>query len=75
MTLFRPPYGDYNNQVVEMADSMGYYPIQWDVETLEMVVKEIQKKEEYRNNKELPARSSLLFAKLTKNKTETKTKN
>ena len=41
LTLFRPPYGDYNNQVVEMADSMGYYPIQWDVETLEMVVKEI----------------------------------
>ena len=37
MTLFRPPYGDYNNQVVEMADSMGYYPIQWDVETLETV--------------------------------------
>ena len=35
MTLFRPPYGDYNNQVVEMADSMGYYPIQWDVDSLD----------------------------------------
>lgn len=36
MTLFRPPYGDYNNSVVETADSMGYYPIQWDVETTVM---------------------------------------
>lgn len=35
MTLFRPPYGDYNNQVIETADSMGYYPIQWDVDSLD----------------------------------------
>lgn len=35
MTLFRPPYGDYNNDVIEVADSMGYYPIQWDVDSLD----------------------------------------
>lgn len=35
MTLFRPPYGDYDNQVVETVDSMGYYPIQWDLDSLD----------------------------------------
>ncbi len=35
MTLFRPPYGDYNNDVIEVADSMGYYPIQWDINSLD----------------------------------------
>lgn len=33
MFLFRPPYGDYDNAVVNVAKSCGYYPIQWDVET------------------------------------------
>lgn len=33
-TLFRPPYGDYDNCVVETAESIGMYAIQWDVETL-----------------------------------------
>lgn len=35
MTLFRPPYGDYNSKVISVADSMGYYPIQWDVDSLD----------------------------------------
>lgn len=35
MTLFRPPYGDYDNKVINTADSMGYYPIQWDVDSLD----------------------------------------
>lgn len=33
--LFRPPYGDYNNLVVNTARSMGLYPIQWDVDSLD----------------------------------------
>ncbi len=33
MDLYRPPFGEYNNTVVEAADSLGYYTIQWDVET------------------------------------------
>lgn len=36
MTLFRPPYGDYDNEVVAVADSMGYYPVQWDIDSLVM---------------------------------------
>ena len=35
MTLFRPPYGDYNDTLMEAADSMGYHVIQWDVDSLD----------------------------------------
>jgi peptidoglycan/xylan/chitin deacetylase (PgdA/CDA1 family) len=34
MTLFRPPYGDYSNEVIQTATSLGYYSIQWDVDSL-----------------------------------------
>lgn len=34
MFLFRPPYGDYDNAVVRVAEDCGYYPIQWDVDSL-----------------------------------------
>ena len=34
MDLFRPPYGDYDNEVIQNATSCGYYTIQWDVDTL-----------------------------------------
>ncbi len=33
--LFRAPYGDYNSQVVSKLLSMGYYTIQWDVDSLD----------------------------------------
>lgn len=39
MFLFRPPYGDYDNAVVNVAKENGYYTIQWDVETLVIDVK------------------------------------
>lgn len=35
MFLFRPPYGDYNNSVVLTAKKCGYYPVQWDVDSLD----------------------------------------
>ena len=35
MYLFRPPYGDYDNAVVKVAKDCGYYPIQWDVDSLD----------------------------------------
>ena len=35
MALFRPPYGDYDDKVVAVADRMGYYPIQWDIDSLD----------------------------------------
>ncbi len=34
-TLFRPPYGDYNNDVVLTARAMGYEVIQWSVDSLD----------------------------------------
>ena len=34
-TLFRPPYGDYNNMVVNTVKSMGMYCVQWDVDSLD----------------------------------------
>lgn len=35
MSLFRPPYGDYDNAVVEVAKDCGYFTIQWDVDSLD----------------------------------------
>jgi peptidoglycan/xylan/chitin deacetylase (PgdA/CDA1 family) len=37
--LFRAPYGDYNNRVVEIARQLGNYTIQWDVEGVDIKVK------------------------------------
>ena len=33
MQLFRPPYGDYDDEVVRTAQECGYYPIQWSVDS------------------------------------------
>lgn len=33
--LFRPPFGDYNNRVISTAQELGYYSIQWDVDSLD----------------------------------------
>ena len=33
--LFRPPFGDYNNRLIETASQNGYYTIQWDVDSLD----------------------------------------
>ena len=35
MFLFRPPYGDYDNEVITGAISCGYLPIQWSVDSLD----------------------------------------
>ena len=35
MFLFRPPYGDYDNAVVNVAKDCGYYTIQCDVDSLD----------------------------------------
>lgn len=35
MFLFRPPYGDYDNEVIKTATKCGYYSIQWDVDSLD----------------------------------------
>ncbi len=33
--LFRAPYGDYNNLVLNQARKLGYFTIQWDVDSLD----------------------------------------
>ena len=33
-TLIRPPFGEYNDQVIAAIRSLGMEPIQWDVEGL-----------------------------------------
>lgn len=34
-TLFRPPYGDYNNDVVEAVNSLDMYCVQWNIDSLD----------------------------------------
>lgn len=36
MCLFRPPYGAYNDTLIDAAKNCGYYTIQWSVDTLVM---------------------------------------
>lgn len=33
--LFRPPFGDYNDTLILTCKKLGYYPIQWDVDSLD----------------------------------------
>ncbi len=35
MTLFRPPFGEYDNKVIEAATESGYHTIQWDIDSLD----------------------------------------
>lgn len=34
-TLFRPPYGDYDDELINTCLDMDLYPIQWDVDSLD----------------------------------------
>ena len=34
-TLFRTPFGAYNNQVIELIEAEGLFPIQWDCDSLD----------------------------------------
>ena len=35
VTLFRPPYGDYDDLLIQTATDLGLYTIQWDVDSLD----------------------------------------
>ena len=35
MCFFRPPYGDYNNLLIQTATQCGYLSIQWDIDSLD----------------------------------------
>lgn len=32
--LFRPPFGEYNDNLIKTCNNLDYYVIQWDVEPL-----------------------------------------
>lgn len=34
-TLFRPPFGEYSNKVVEAASALGYRSVQWSIDSLD----------------------------------------
>lgn len=34
-TLFRPPFGDYNDRLIRVCKDNGYFVIQWDVDSLD----------------------------------------
>lgn len=62
MDLFRPPFGEYNNTVIQAAEEMGYFAIQWDVDSHDWMNKgpdyEIN---QVLNHKNLRSGSILLF--------------
>lgn len=35
MNLFRPPYGDYSDSVIQTVESCGYKAIEWSVDSLD----------------------------------------
>lgn len=35
VTLFRPPFGDYNNTLLDVCENMQLYAIQWSVDSLD----------------------------------------
>ena len=35
VNLFRPPYGDYDDELIKTASEQGYYTIQWDTDSLD----------------------------------------
>ena len=35
MQLFRPPYGEYNDNLILTAKDCGYFPVEWSVDSLD----------------------------------------
>ena len=35
MKVFRPPYGDYNDTLIQTVNACGYKPIQWDIDSVD----------------------------------------
>ena len=62
MDLFRPPFGEYNNTVLEVAEDEGYYTIQWDVDSLDWMEHGVQTEiDRVLNHKNLRNGSIVLF--------------
>ncbi len=62
MKLFRPPFGEYNNDVIQAADELGSYTIQWDVDSHDWMNKGVEYEiERVLKNKNLQNGSIVLF--------------
>ena len=60
--LFRPPYGEYNNTVINAAEALNYYTIQWDVDSHDWMAKgQDYEIDRVLNNKNLQDGSIILF--------------
>jgi len=62
MHLFRPPFGEYNANVITAGEQTNYYSVQWDVDSLDW--KELGKENEINqvlNHKHLGNGSIILF--------------
>lgn len=62
MELFRPPYGDYSDSLIQTVYDCGYYPVLWNVDSLdwkeygtEAMIKQVME------NEKLGSGSILLF--------------
>jgi polysaccharide deacetylase family sporulation protein PdaB len=62
INLFRPPFGEYNNTVIEAAEELNYYPIQWDIDSHDWMNKGVDYElDRVLNNKNLQNGSIILF--------------
>lgn len=60
--LYRPPFGEYNDTVLDAAKACGYYAIQWDVDSIDWKELGIQAEiDKVLNHKHLGNGSIILF--------------
>lgn len=62
MNLYRPAYGEYNNDVLTAAEELNYYTIQWDVDSLDWKALGVQQEiDRVLKHKDLKNGSIILF--------------
>ncbi|MCL2199581.1 MAG: polysaccharide deacetylase family protein [Defluviitaleaceae bacterium] len=62
MNLYRPAYGEYNNDVLNAAEQLNYYTVQWDVDSLDWKAVSPQYEiDRVLNSKDLKNGSIILF--------------
>lgn len=62
VTLFRAPFGEYNNNVIDTTFALGLKPIQWDVDRHDWMNKgKVYELDQVLNNKNLSSGSIILF--------------
>ena len=62
MKFYRPPFGEYNNTVIQAAEESGYYSVQWDVDSLDWKKLGVEHEiNQVLNNKNLKDGSIILF--------------